>query len=376
MYNYLIVGAGLSGCVLAERIATQLNRRVLLVDKRSHIGGNCYDYYDCDGLLIHKYGPHWFHTNDKSIFEYLSKFTEWRFHDHKVKSFVDGMLVPFPINIDTINQLYKTKYNSTQEIQDFYDSVKVKNILRPKNAEEFVVSQIGYELFEKFYKNYSIKQWGISPRELKASITARIPIRVNKDDRYFTDYFQAIPKHGYTKMFENMISRKNIHVEINTDFRDLPTVGLFDRVIYTGCIDSYFNYLYGELPYRSLEFKHETLNQEFFQECQQINYPNDFDFTRVIEWKHATGQIHEKTSITREFPVNWDATKEPYYSVHTNESEVLFKKYKEEADKLKTVHFCGRLAEFKYYNMDQVVARALTVFRNEIMKNTNRHNFY
>lgn len=366
-YNYIIVGAGLSGCVIAERIATQLNKTVLLIDKRNHIGGNCYDKLNEEGILVHQYGPHWFHTNDKSIFSYLSAFTDWRLHEHKVRTSVDNMLLPIPINRDTINQLYKMKLGSPEEVQLFYDSVRIKEIVHPQNAEEMIISQVGYDLYEKFYKNYTIKQWNVHPKELHASITARIPIRTNTDDRYFTDTYQGVPKHGYTEMFKRMINHKNITVALDTDFANINTLASFNQVIYTGPIDTFFDYSFGALPYRSLRFEHKTINQEFYQECQQINYPNDFGYTRIVEWKHATGQKHAKTSITMEYPCKWEPGKEPFYAVQTQESDLLYKKYRAAADELRTVKFCGRLADFKYYNMDQVIGRALTFFKKEIV---------
>lgn len=365
-YNFLIVGAGLSGCVIAERIATQLNKKVLLIDKRDHIGGNCYDKQDVEGILIHQYGPHWFHTNDKAIFSYLSTFTDWHLHEHKVKTSVDNMLLPIPINRDTINQLYKMQLGSPEEVQLFYDSVRVKGIVHPQNAEEMIIGQVGYDLYEKFYKNYTIKQWNVHPKELHASVTARIPVRTNTDDRYFTDTYQGIPKDGYTEMFRRMTNHKNITVALNTDFSSISTLAHFNKVVYTGPIDCFFNYAFGALPYRSLQFEHKTIDQEFYQVCQQVNYPNDFGYTRIVEWKHATGQKHAKTSITMEYPCKWEPGKEPFYAVQTPDSEILYKKYKTAADKLTTVKFCGRLADFKYYNMDQVIGRALTFFKKEL----------
>jgi UDP-galactopyranose mutase len=371
-YNFLIVGAGLSGCVLAERIATQLNKTVLLIDKRDHIGGNCYDKPDAAGILVHQYGPHWFHTNDKDIFSYLSAFTDWHLHEHKVKTSVENMLLPIPINMDTINQLYNMQLRHPEEVQQFYDSVRVKGIVHPQNAEEMIISQVGYDLYNKFYKNYTIKQWDVHPKRLNASITARIPIRTNQDDRYFTDTYQGVPKNGYTEMFRKMINHKNITLALQTDFNTLSAN--FNQMIYTGPIDTFFQHQFGALPYRSLRFEHKTINQEFYQECQQVNYPNDFAYTRIVEWKHATGQQHPQTSITMEYPCKWEQGKEPFYAVQTKESGLLYNKYRKEADKLRSVKFCGRLADFKYYNMDQVIARAFTFFKKELCSPYIRKN--
>lgn len=363
-YHYLIVGAGLTGCVIAERIATQLNKRVLLIDRRDHIGGNCYDRTDDAGILVHQYGPHWFHTNDKDIFSYLSRFTEWRRHEHIVKTFVNDQLLPIPINMDTLNRLYHLDLQTPEEVQAFYDSVRDKDIIHPRNAEEMIVSQVGYDLYNKFYKNYTIKQWELHPRQLHPSITARIPVRTNRDPRYFTDTYQGVPLEGYTAMFRRMLDHPNITTATDTDFSQVPVC--YNEVIYTGPIDSFFSHMYGALPYRSLRFEHQTLDREYYQSCQQVNYPNDFKYTRVVEWKHATGQQHKKTSIMREYPVKWELGIEPFYAVQTEESGALYQRYRKEAQKLGAVKFCGRLADFKYYNMDQVIARAMMFVKKEI----------
>ncbi|WP_158828338.1 UDP-galactopyranose mutase [Mucilaginibacter lacusdianchii] len=365
MFDYLIVGAGYSGSVLAERIATQLNKKVLVVDRRSHIAGNAYDYYNEDGILVHKYGPHWFHTNDKNVFDYLSRFTEWRFHYHRVKSYVDGMLLPIPINHDTLNTLYGLKLTSPKEVQAYYDSVKV-SIANPKNSEEMVISQVGEDLYQKFFKGYTLKQWDLNPKDLAASVTARIPTRTNRDDRYFTDTYQGVPKHGYTEMFVKMLSHPNISIMLQTDYKNIINDIKFNKLIYTGPIDSFFDYKFGKLPYRSLRFEHETFNQENYQGYQQINYPNDYDFTRIVEWKHATGQKSPVTTITREYSLLAEGDMEKYYPIPKEDNHELYKKYKAEVDKLENVFFCGRLADYKYYNMDQVVARALSIFEKNI----------
>lgn len=365
MFDYLIVGAGFSGSVLAERLATQHDKKVLIVDKRNHIGGNAYDYYNEHGILVHKYGPHWFHTNDRKVFEYLSGFTEWRYHFHRVKSAVNGMLVPFPINQDTLNQLYGMDLRTPEAVQAYYDQVKV-DIPNPENAEEMVVSQVGEALYNQFFKGYTLKQWEIHPRDLAASVTARIPVRTNRDDRYFTDTYQGIPKHGYTALFQKMLDHPNIAVMLQSDYRELLGTVPFRKMIYTGPIDSFFDYKYGKLPYRSLRFEHETFNQESFQPCQQVNYPNEYDFTRIVEWKHATGQKSQLTTITREYSLDAGDALERYYPIPRKVNHELYQKYKEEAAKLDDVLFCGRLADYKYYNMDQVIARALMIAEKEL----------
>ena len=365
MFDYLIVGAGFSGSVLAERIASQHNKKVLIVDRRNHIGGNAYDYYNEHGILLHKYGPHWFHTNDKKVFDYLSAFTDWRYHHHRVRSSVDGTLVPFPINQDTLNFLYGLHLDGPKAVQAYYDQVKA-DFPNPANAEEMVLSQIGEALYNKFFKGYTLKQWEIHPRDLAASVTARIPVRTNRDDRYFTDTYQGMPKHGYTALFQKMLDHPNISVMLQTDYRELIGSVPYRKMIYTGAIDSFFGYKFGKLPYRSLRFEHETLNQEFYQPCQQVNYPNEYDFTRIVEWKHATGQKSHLTTITREFSLAAGDNQEKYYPVPREVNHQLFRKYKQEADQLQDVLFCGRLADYKYYNMDQVIARALMMSEREI----------
>lgn len=272
-YDVVIVGAGLSGCVFAERFATQLHKKVLIIERRNHIAGNCYDYTNADGILMHKYGPHWFHTNDDRIFQYLSQFTTWRMHDHIVKSSVDNVLYPFPVNIDTLNMLYDLDLRTESDVYEFYERVRVKNIPVATNAQEAIITRLGWDLYEKFFKNYTVKQWNLHPTMLDASVTARIPVRYNSDSRYFTDKYQAIPEHGYTKMFHNMIGDENITVLLETDYKEIIDRISFDQMIYTGSPDHFFDYKFGRLPYRSLRFEHETLPVEFYQPCQQVNYP-------------------------------------------------------------------------------------------------------
>jgi UDP-galactopyranose mutase len=357
VFDYLVVGAGFSGSVIAERIATQLGKKVLVVDKRSHIGGNAYDHYDESGILVHKYGPHIFHTNSRDVFEYLSKFTEWRSYEHRVLASVEGQLVPIPINLDTINKLYGLKLTSFQ-VEEFLASLaEPKEYIR--TSEDVVVSKVGRELYEKFFRNYTRKQWGLDPSELDKSVIARIPTRSNRDDRYFTDTYQAMPLHGFTRMFENMLNHPNIKVMLNTDYREIQKAIPCREMIYSGPVDEFFDMRYGKLPYRSLEFKHETHNKSVFQPAPVVNYPNEHLYTRITEFKYLTGQEHSKTSIVYEFP---RAEGDPYYPVPRPENAEIYKKYKALADATPGVHFVGRLATYKYYNMDQCVAQALTVY--------------
>ena len=300
MFDYLIVGAGFAGSVLAERLAAGSDKKVLICDKRPHIGGNAYDHYNEAGILIHKYGPHIFHTNSREVFEYLSRFTEWRPYQHRVRASVDGQVVPIPINLDTINSLYGLSLTSF-EVEDFFKKV-AEPVERILTSEDVVVSKVGRELYEKFFRNYTRKQWGLDPSELDASVTSRVPTRTNRDDRYFTDTYQAMPLHGYTRMFENMLDHPNIKIMLNCDYREIEKEMSFREMIYTGPVDSYFDYCYGKLPYRSLEFKHETHDMATYQTAPVVNYPNEQLYTRVTEFKYLTGQEHSKTSIVYEFP--------------------------------------------------------------------------
>ncbi len=358
MFDYLIVGAGFAGSVLAERLAAIADKKVLIVDIRNHIAGNAYDCYNEAGLLIHKYGPHIFHTNSRPVFEYLSQFTAWRPYEHRVLASVDGQLVPIPINLDTINKLYGSTLTAFEVEQFFASIAEPKETIR--TSEDVVVSQVGRELYEKFFRNYTRKQWGIDPSELDKSVTARVPTRTNRDDRYFTDTYQAMPLHGYTRMFERMLSHPNIKIMLNTDYRDIVDIIPHQEMIFTGPIDLFFNYCYGKLPYRSLEFKHETINASNYQPAPVVNYPNEHLYTRITEFKYLTGQDHPKTSIVYEYP---QAEGDPYYPVPRPDNTELYKQYKALADNLPQVHFVGRLATYKYYNMDQVVAQALTLFK-------------
>src|SRR5215216_4244538 len=258
MFDYLIVGAGFAGSVLAERLARGSNKKVLICDKRNHVGGNAYDHYDDAGLLVHKYGPHIFHTNSREVFEYLSQFTEWRSYQHRVMAHVDGQLVPMPINLDTINKLYGLNLTSFQ-LEAFFASV-AERVEQVRTSEDVIVSKVGRELYEKFFRNYTRKQWGLDPSELDASVTSRVPVRTNRDDRYFTDTYQVMPLHGYTRMFERMLTHPNIKILLNADYREVRADIPHRTVIFTGPIDEYFEYRYGKLPYRSIDFKFETRN--------------------------------------------------------------------------------------------------------------------
>jgi UDP-galactopyranose mutase len=369
MYDFLIVGAGLSGAVLAERLASKEGKKVLIVDKRNHIGGNTFDYFNAEGILVHKYGPHIFHTNSPDVFNYLGKFTEWRPYEHRVLASVDGMMVPIPINMNTINTLYGLNLSS-DEVSNFLKA-KAEKRDRIITSEDVVLSQVGKDLYEKFFKGYTRKQWGMDPSELDAAVAARIPTRSNKDNRYFTDTYQAMPLLGYTKMFERMLDHPNISIMLNTDYKDLEKWVPYDKMIYTGPIDYFFNHCYGFLPYRSIEFKFKTFEQDNYQPTGTVNYPNDQAYTRITEFKYLTGQKHDKTTVVFEYP---KADGDPYYPVPRPENAELYKKYQLLAQTTPNVYFSGRLATYKYYNMDQVVAQSLTLFKKiqtELMTASN-----
>ena len=357
MFDYLIVGAGFAGATMAERLAAHAGKSVLICDKRPHIGGNAYDYHDEAGVMIHKYGPHIFHTNSQEVFAYLSRFTDWRPYQHRVLASVDGQLVPIPINLDTINRLYGTNYTSF-ELEGFFASVAEER--KPvKTSEDVIVSKVGRELYEKFFRNYTRKQWGLDPSELDASVTSRVPVRTNRDDRYFTDTYQSMPLHGYTRMFERMLQHPNIKILLNADYREVKSLIPHRHLIYTGPVDEYFDYTFGRLPYRSLRFQWETRDVAVAQSAPVINFPNDHLYTRVTEFKYLSGQQHAKTTLVYEYPTDQG---DPYYPVPTPENAALYAKYQELAEATSEVMFLGRLGTYKYYNMDQVVAQALTAY--------------
>jgi UDP-galactopyranose mutase len=354
----LIVGAGFAGSVVARELA-DAGRRVVLIDKRSHIAGNAFDEFDADGVLIHRYGPHIFHTNAPRIADYLSRFTHWHPYEHRVLSSVSGHLYPFPINRDTLNLLYGLDL-SEDDAAAFFERVREPRD-RVLTSEDVVLNSVGRDLYEKFFLGYTRKQWGLDPSDLKAGVAARIPVRVNNDDRYFTDSFQAMPLHGYSKMFEAILDHPRIDVELGVDFAAVRERRKFSHVVYTGPIDGYFDYCHGRLPYRSLRFEHEHLPRVTqHQRVGTINYPNQYAYTRITEFKHLTGQEHAGTSIVREYP---QAEGDPYYPVPRTENEALYKRYQALAERESGVTFVGRLAQYRYYNMDQVVAAALAASR-------------
>jgi UDP-galactopyranose mutase len=357
-YDWLVVGAGFSGAVLAERLASQAGQRVLVIDRRDHIAGNAYDHLNRAGLLVHRYGPHIFHTNSEQIFSYLSQFTEWRPYEHRVLARVRGRLVPIPINRTTVNELFGADLRTDDDVAAFY-AERAEAVGRARTSEDVVVGAVGRELYELFFRGYTRKQWGLDPSELDASVTARIPTRTNEDDRYFTDKFQAMPLHGYTSMFERMLDNPLITVRTGVELSDVGA-GAYRRMVYTGPVDAFFDYRFGPLPYRSLEFRFETLEREQAQQVGTVNEPDEsVPYTRTTEFKHLTGQRSRKTTIVREFP---RSTGEPYYPIPRPENAALYARYEALAKSTPDVHFVGRLATYKYYNMDQCVGQALATF--------------
>lgn len=358
MYDWIVVGAGFAGSVLAERLASQRDERVLVIDRRPHVGGNAYDHLDAAGVLVHQYGPHIFHTNSDAVVSYLSRFTRWRDYEHRVLARVDGQLVPIPINLDTINRLYGLDLNP--EGMEAFLAARREAPDEIRTSEDVVVATVGRELYEKFFRGYTRKQWGMDPSELAKSVTARIPTRTNRDDRYFTDTFQKMPADGYTAMFRRMLDHPRIEVALGTDLANIRGKVPFRRMIYTGPVDEFFGFRLGRLPYRSLQFRHETLDREWHQPVAVVNYPQTEVYTRVTEYKHLTGQVHPKTSITYEYPSDEG---DPYYPVPRPENEALYQRYQLLARSCPDVWFVGRLATYRYYNMDQVVGQALATFR-------------
>uniref|UniRef100_UPI0035C99AF0 UDP-galactopyranose mutase n=1 Tax=uncultured Sphingomonas sp. TaxID=158754 RepID=UPI0035C99AF0 len=364
-YDTLVVGAGFAGAVLAERLAADAGQRVLVVDRRPHIGGNAYDELDAAGVLIHRYGPHIFHTNSADVFDYLSGFTDWRPYEHKVLASVDAKLVPMPINRTTLNELYGLSLEDDAQAAAFLASRAV-SVADIRTSEDVVIAAVGRDLYETFFRGYTRKQWGLDPSELDRAVTARVPTRTSTDDRYFTDSFQAMPANGYTQMFEAMLDHPGITLDLGVEYRDVIDGIDVDHIVFTGPIDEYFDFRFGKLPYRSLQFQHETHDVAQFQPVAVVNYPDEaVPQTRITEYKHLTGQRHAKTSISYEFP---STEGDPYYPIPRPENQALFKRYEALADAEKGVTFVGRLATYRYYNMDQVVGQALATYRRMIAK--------
>jgi UDP-galactopyranose mutase len=357
-YDFLIVGAGFAGAVCAERLAS-IGKRVLVIDRRRHIGGNAFDEYDENGILIHPYGPHIFHTNSKHVFTYISRFTDWRFYEHRVRAEIDRKLYPIPINRQTLNALYGLDLDEAGAAA-YFERVRIPKS-EIKTSEDAVLNSVGSDLCDKFFRGYTRKQWGLDLSELAAGVAARIPTRTDDDDRYFTDTYQFMPAQGYHVLFQRLLDHPNIKVSLETNFCTLRKERLAERIIYTGPIDAFYDSRFGPLPYRSLRFEHEHMPAvTTYQTVGTVNYPNDHAYTRITEFKHLTGQKHKGTSIVREYP---QGDGDPYYPIPRPANEALFKRYQALVEAEPNVLFVGRLAQYRYYNMDQVVAAALALMK-------------
>jgi UDP-galactopyranose mutase len=380
MFDYIIVGAGLAGSVMAERIANELDKKVLIIEKRDHIGGNCYDEVDENGVIRHCYGPHLFHAKSEEAFKYLKRFGEWSVYNHRVLAYVDGKKVPIPFNFNTIRKLFPKelakKYK--RKLLEHYEYGKKVPILELIQQDDEDLQYLAQFVYEKIFVNYSAKQWGMKPEDMSGAVTARVPICVSRDDRYSHDKYQAVPKRGYTSIFKSMLSHKNIKLMINTDFHEVMTIKdndfyFFDKkfegkVIFTGQIDDLFDYKFGDLPYRSVDMHFETENMEFYQEAATVNYPNDYDFTRITEFKHIHPVKSERTTILKEYPQPYIKGKNtPYYPIFTQENQKRYKKYLEYSKNFKNLILIGRLAEYRYYDMDGIVIKALETFKESIV---------
>jgi UDP-galactopyranose mutase len=363
----LVVGAGFAGAVMAERIASQLGRGVLVVDRRPHVAGNAFDELDEHGIRVHRHGPHLFHTASRPIFDYLSQFTEWRPYEHRVLASVDGKLVPIPINRTTINTLYGLDLDAAGVEQFLAERAEPVDYVR--TSEDAVVAKVGRELYEKFFRGYTRKLWAHDPSELAATVTGRIPTRFDDDDRYFTDPHQALPRDGYTAMFQRILDHPLIDVALETEFEEVRDEVAHDHLVYTGPIDGFYGHRFGALPYRSLRFEYvtvETPGGAFFQPVTQVNFPQDRDYMRISEYRHLTGERREVSTIAYEYPADEGP---PFYPVPRPENRVLYRRYEELAERDPGVTFVGRLARYQYLNMDQVTGQALATFeriRNRI----------
>lgn len=379
MFDYIIVGAGYAGVVMAQKIANELDKKVLIMEKRNHIAGNCFDYKDENNILIHKYGPHLFHTDNKKVFNYLSEFTSWDIYNHKVLAVIDGKEVPIPFNINTLYEVFPTSLASKLEdklLNEFEYNSKIP-ILELKNSTDKDMQFLADFVYEKIFVHYTAKQWGMKPEDMDSAVTARVPIFVGRDDRYFNDKYQVVPTNGYTKLFENMLNHKNIKLMLNTRFDEVCKIDedgfklmeneFKGKVIYTGQIDELFDYKFGELPYRSVDMKFETVDKEFYQDATTVNYPNAYDFTRITEFKHIHPTVSDKTTILKEYPKEYRKGKDtPYYPIFTDENQEKYNKYLEHSKRWNNLILLGRLAEYKYYDMDDMVERVLEVFENKL----------
>lgn len=379
-FKYVVVGAGLSGSVIAERIARVLGEAVLVVEKRNHIGGNCYDEKDRHGIIVHRYGPHIFHTDNSEVFSYLSQFTEWNLYQHRVLALIDGKKVPVPFNFTSMDILFPETLSKRFQnaLLNHYEIGARVPILDLMNHPDENVRFIARYVYEKVFIGYTAKQWNKLPEEIDPSVTARVPVVIGKDDRYFSDRYQCVPKNGYTELIKKILDHPKIKLLLNTDFLEIGRledgkIYIFDRefygtLIYTGSIDQLCDYRFGHLPYRSLKFKFEELNIPWFQEVATVNYPNDYDFTRTTEFKHIHPARSDWTTILKEYPKDYEGGDDiPSYPVFTAETTRAYEYYKSYIERFSSILLLGRLAEYRYYDMDDAVARALQVFEEKIM---------
>ncbi|MBZ7942866.1 UDP-galactopyranose mutase [Campylobacter molothri] len=359
----LIVGSGLSGAVLARKIAEEKKEKVLIIDRRNHIGGNIYDYKDEEtNITIHKYGPHVFHTSIKEVWDFLSRFTKWHYFFYKVRAYIDGKEVNIPFNLDSLYKVFPKKMalNLEKKLLKYYEFDTKITILELRNSKDEDLKFLAEYIYKKVFLGYTSKQWGVDPEHIDASVSARVPIYISKDDRYFQDTYQAIPKGGYTKMVENILNHPLIELRLNVDFKEAKKELDYERLFYTGAIDEFFDYKFGKLPYRSLDIKFEKYDKEYMQSCAQMNYPNNFDFTRSVEYKYYLDEKSKKTMLSYEFPCEFEEGKnERYYPIPNEENQKLYERYLQEVNEFKNVYFLGRLGDYKYYDMDKTVDRVL-----------------
>ena len=362
----LVVGAGFSGATIANLIAEKADEKVLIVDKKNHIAGNCYDYRDKNGIMIHAYGSHIFHTNSEKVWRYLKQFTDFNTYMHKVTGILDGIETHIPFNFNTLYDVFPKSYAELLEhklLDNFNINTKVP-ILEFQSQDDDDLKYLANYVYEKIFLHYTTKQWSTSPQDVDDSVTARVPVYLSKDDRYFQDKYQGIPLNGYTQVVKNMLKHKNIKVKLNTDYKSLD-LKKFDKIFFTGSIDEFFDYKFGQLPYRSVKFKLETHNKEFYQSAACVNYPCNYDFTRIHEYKYYLADKSDKTVIAKEYSEEFVLGKnDRYYPIPNDDNFDLYHKYQYEAEKRKNVYFLGRLGDYNYYNMDEAIKRALEIFED------------
>lgn len=376
-----MVGAGFAGSILAERIANILNKKVLIIEKRNHTGGNCYDEKDENGIMVHKYGPHLFHTNEKSVFDYLSNFTDWHPYVHKVLAFIDGKKVPIPFNLNTLYMVFPETFARKLEeklINTFGFNSKIP-VLELKKSTDKDLQMLADYVYEKLFLHYTLKQWGMKPEEINPEVSGRVPIVINRGNNYFTDKYQVVPEEGYTKIFERMLHHPYIKLLLHTDFKEFIKIDTENskiyfsgkefngKLIFTGMIDELFDYQFGTLPYRSLDLQFETVEKDYFQEVAVVNYPNDYDFTRITEFKHIHPVETGKTVILKEYPQDYQMGKNlPFYPILKEKNLELYHRYLELAKKFKNLILVGRLADYQYYDMDDIIKKSLEIFEEKV----------